>query len=76
MKTHAELAGMLGALARAFPGMIAEHPDDEEFWPAFAGVADEIVDSAGAADCEYVHDRVDEMLVEHGKHQSTAIPDP
>jgi hypothetical protein len=69
MKTRPELDSALDALAQQLPAMIAAHPDDADFWPAFAGVADEIADNAGALDCDHVHTRLDAMLGCRGGHQ-------
>jgi len=64
MKTRAELDTMLDRLAQALPGMLAEHPDDADFWPAFAGEADEITENTTAADCEHVRGRLDRILAD------------
>lgn len=66
MKSRAELDSMLDRLAQALPGMIAEHPDDADLWPAFACEADEIVDNAGRDDYEHVQARLDSILATAG----------
>ena len=66
MKTRTELDAAFDSLAEQLPSMIAENPDEADFWPAFAGVADEIIDNAGAPDCEYVSNRIETMLVAVG----------
>lgn len=53
----------LNALEARLPDMVRALPDEADFWPAFAGHGDVIVDAAGEADCEWVHERLDEMLV-------------
>lgn len=65
-KPRPELDAMLDRLAQALPGMMAEHADDADFWPAFAGEADEIMDNAGARDYEHVRARLDVILAEAG----------
>lgn len=64
--TRPELQTRLNALEAQLPALVREHPDPADFWPAYAGVADEIVDAAGADDCEWVDDRLEEMLRHHG----------
>lgn len=65
-KPRAELDAMLDRLTQAVPGMRGEHPDDADFWPAFSGEADEIVDNAGRDDYEHVQARVDAILASAG----------
>jgi hypothetical protein len=52
---------MLDVLQNQLPKMIEEHPDDADFWPAFAGEADVIEDSAGEH-AAHVHSRISCML--------------
>lgn len=66
MKTRTELNAMLHRLAQAVPGLRAEHHDDADFWPAFSGEADEIIDNAGRDDYEHVQARVDAILASAG----------
>lgn len=66
MKTRTELDAAFDNLAKQLPSMIAENPDEADFWPAFAGAADEIIDNASATDCEYVSNRIETMLVAAG----------
>lgn len=56
----------LDALEARLPDMVRALPAAEDFWPEFAGHADVIVDAAGEADCEWVHERLDDMLRHHG----------
>jgi FAD/FMN-containing dehydrogenase len=56
------LADALDRLEALLPQLIADHPDEADFWPAFAGFADLIEDSASAQDFYAVHDRIDRML--------------
>lgn len=52
----------LNVLEAQLPDMVRALPDEADFWPAFAGYADVIVEAAGEADCEWVHERLDAML--------------
>jgi len=67
------LQAMLKELDASMPTMMAEHPDDE-FWMAFAGPADEILDSAGAAEYDWAAGQLDEILRRHGKPVSPDDP--
>jgi hypothetical protein len=60
-KTLTELDAMLDTLEQHLPTIIKEHPDDADFWPAFAGEADVIEDSAGAH-AAHVRSRISCML--------------
>lgn len=46
--------------------LVPQYPDDADFWPAFAGLADVIEDRAGDH-AQYVSERIDAMLAEAGK---------
>lgn len=65
MKSRTELDRQLDELAEKLPAMTAL--DDAEFWPEFAGLADDIADNAGPDDYDHVHQRLDAMLVANGK---------
>ena len=65
-KPRADLDAMLERLAQALPGMRDAHPDEADFWPAFAGEADEIVDNAGRDDYEHAQGRLDALLAGAG----------
>ena len=67
MKTRAELTDLLDALEAAMPALVRDNPDAADFWPAFAGQADVIEDSAESGeDARYVQDRIDHLLANHG----------
>lgn len=66
MARHA-LDAALDALARDIPLILASNPDDADFWPVFAGLADELVDGAGASDVDHVVVRIEAMLGACGK---------
>jgi hypothetical protein len=57
-----QLTSALDDLEAALPAMRQAYPDPAEFWPEFAGIADWIEDRAGAADCDYVNERIERML--------------
>lgn len=65
-KLRADLDAILDRLARALPGVRGVHTEKADFWPAFAGEADEIVDNAGRADYEQVRGRLDVILAGTG----------
>lgn len=64
--TRADLDEMLDELETSLPTIIAENPDDGDFWSEFAGRAEVIEDAAAAADCDHVRGRIDAMLASHG----------
>ena len=67
MKTRAELTTLIDALEAAMPALVRDNPDPADFWPAFAGHADVIEDSAETgADALYVQERIDQLLAKHG----------
>lgn len=61
MKFRQELDAALDDLARRLPAMIARHPEDADFWPEFAGLADEVTENTGASDWDYVQTRLDAL---------------
>lgn len=67
MKTRAQLQAMLAALDQRIPDMLHEAGgDQDEFWCIFAGEADELVEQAGEADCDWVHEQMRTLLGAHG----------
>ena len=71
-----EVTTLLDALQSRLPAMIAAHTEsDGDFWCAFAGESDLIEDRASdPADVAYVRQRLDSMLVAHGKNPDTDVP--
>lgn len=57
-----ELEQRLNALEKQMPALLEANPDDADFWPAFAGIAEDIEESASAADSEFVRARIDCIL--------------
>lgn len=66
MKTRDDLQALLNSLEADLPGMLERNPDPADFWPEFAGRADEIVDGAGPDDHDWATAKVDELLALHG----------
>ena len=60
-----ELNGFLDSLETHLPRLIADHPDDGDFWAAFAGEAD-IIENAAGDHGAHVRGRIDRMLASHG----------
>lgn len=69
MATRRELEQALDALEARIPRLQAEHPDDGDFWSAFAGESDLIEDGATGDDCLYVSQRIDAMLAAVAKER-------
>lgn len=53
----AELQRQVDLLEAEVPRWLEEHPDPADFWPLFAGVADDIEDSAGEH-CREISERI------------------
>lgn len=56
------LMAQLDELEAQLPQLLSDHPEEVEFWPVFAGMADVIEDAAGAH-AAVVSERIDSMLV-------------
>ncbi len=69
--TRTDLEKKLNALEGALPAVSSENPDPADFWPAFAGMADAIVDTASAEDVEWAQDRIEDMLARLGPPRET-----
>lgn len=64
------LSARIDALRAQLPRLIATYPDDADFWPAYAELADEIKADAGKLGDETWHwafDLMQAALYEHGK---------
>lgn len=62
MRSHDELTNLLDNLEADLPALVVAHPNEGDFWAAFAGQADVIEDQAGVHSVE-VGSRIDAMLV-------------
>ncbi len=67
MTTLDQLTAMLDALEAKLPDLLAAYPADGDFWVAFAGEADAIVDQAGEH-VGVVNQRIKAMLAQHGRY--------
>lgn len=61
-----KIIARLDALEQKLPGLLAEYPDDADFWNAFAGESDAIANGAPAAEQAYAQGRIDCMLKNQG----------
>jgi hypothetical protein len=64
--SRSELTLKLKALEDAMPALLAAHPEDADFWPAFAGEAEAIEEAAAPEDFEFVRTQIDCVLGSHG----------
>jgi hypothetical protein len=74
MATKQELEARLAALDHQMDSLIAEHPDDGDFWCAFAGIADDIGDAATADQYDWAQEKIDAILMKHGKAVPRDLP--
>jgi len=66
MATMQELEAKLALLDQQMDQLIKDHPDDGDFWCAFAGIADDIGDAADAEQYDVVQAQIDAILKKHG----------
>lgn len=66
MRTPDALTQQLDALEHRLPELIAQYPDDADFWNAFAGEAELVEEQAGDR-CHEVRRRIEAMLAPHGR---------
>lgn len=64
--TRAELETELAALEQLAIKLLAEHEDLAEFWPAFAGEADDFASRVALTDWDWVDERLADILRRHG----------
>ena len=62
IKDRDQLQIELNRLLLQVPRLLRESPDPADFWPAFAGLADPILEAAGADDCVWASDQVSAIL--------------
>ncbi|SFK95956.1 hypothetical protein [Lysobacter sp. cf310] len=76
--TPKSIARRLDDLAERMPQLVADHPDEGDFWAAYVRVSAPIVQDAGAVSeqaLEHAQRRLDALLAEHDKIGSLA-PSP
>ncbi|WP_130618096.1 hypothetical protein [Dyella amyloliquefaciens] len=65
MTPRAHLQKALNLIEGHLPRLLDEYPDPADFWPAFAGEADSLLEEAGQ-EHEWVADKLESMLTFHG----------
>ncbi|AIF46371.1 hypothetical protein HY57_03420 [Dyella japonica A8] len=65
MTTRAALQKALNRIEAYLPHLLEQFPEPGEFWPAFAGESEAVIEGAGQ-DHEWVADRLESMLTFHG----------
>lgn len=65
MTTRAALQKALNRIEAYLPHLLDQFPEPGEFWPAFAGEAEAVIEGAGQ-DHEWVADKLESMLTFHG----------
>jgi hypothetical protein len=73
-KLRAELQILLNELAEQTRALVRDHPDDGDFWSAFAGASDFIVDDAGPNDYDWVSRQIDRILQVNGRTPTDLAP--
>lgn len=61
-----QLQIQMNRLTVQMPRLQRECPDPADFWPAFAGIADSVVDAAGPEDFDWVVTQIDAILNRNG----------
>jgi len=56
----------LSIVDSAIPRLKSEFPDEETFWPAFAVLADDVVENLTDADGEWAYAELDAIMNKHG----------
>lgn len=64
--TRAQLEAELAKLDALIPELKADYPEDADFWPAFACLADAIAERVGAEDCRWWGEQLDQLMGRHG----------
>lgn len=63
--TRDDLQRQLDELDKSIPDLKRDNPDEADFWPEFAGMADLILDGASAEDYDWVNQQTDAILAKH-----------
>lgn len=66
------LIAQLSRLEMALPGMFGSHMHESEFWVEFSEIARAIVKAARPEDLEFVHARLEAMLIKRGVASDSA----
>lgn len=66
MNTRAALQKALNRIEAYLPGLLDAHPDPADFWPAFAGEADAILEGAPPEHHQWASEKLEGMLAFHG----------
>jgi hypothetical protein len=70
MKSRAQLDADLDRLAAMLPPWLQHLRHEAQFWPQFEALAQDILRDAAHHDRDHVQQRLDAMLVAHGKATS------
>lgn len=65
MTTRAALQKALNRIEARLPHLLEQYPESADFWSAFAGEAEAIVEGAGQ-EHDWVTDKIEGMLLFHG----------
>jgi hypothetical protein len=65
--TRKELLAKLAVLDQRMGALKSENPESDVFWPAFAVEADQITDGASATDYAWALEKIDAILLKHGR---------
>jgi len=63
--TRERLQRALSIVDSAIPRLKSEYQDDETFWPAFAALADDVVENLTDADGEWAYAELDAIMKKH-----------
>ncbi len=66
MTTRADLQKALNRVEARLPGLLDAYPEGHEFWPAFAGEADTVLEGAPPEHHDWVAGKLESMLTFHG----------
>jgi len=66
MTNRDDLQKALNRIEGHLPGLLDAHTDASDFWPAFAGEADAVLEGAPAEHHDWVAGKLESMLTFHG----------
>jgi hypothetical protein len=72
--SRSDLEKQLALLAAQTPELVRDNPDDADFFPAFAGESDDILDGAGPDDVDWALYEIDKILAANGKLRTDVAP--